>query len=208
MADKDSRELTKKERLRVEKVGRIIAHKEAEGYKQTNITISIVKANAVAGIACVIGAILSVALYNIIYDNFILNYDWKFVLFLLLSFVIHELIHGLFWGVFASEHNKSIEFGFIVKMLTPYCTCLEPLKRGQYLIGCIMPGVILGLFPYVTAYIIGSTSMLFYGLIMLVGAAGDAMIATKLLRFKSEAEDVIYMDHPTEGGLIVLEKIS
>lgn len=208
MSDKNKRRLTTKEQLRAEKVGGIIAHKEKEGYKQTNITISIVKANVFAAVVGVIGIILSVALYYKIHGSFTSNYGWKFVLFLMLSFVIHELIHGLFWGLFASEHYKSIEFGFIVQMLTPYCTCLEPLKKWQYLVGCIMPGVILGLFPFIAAYIIGSTIMLIYGLVMLVGAVGDIMIVIKLLRFKSESKDVIYIDHPTEGGLIALEKIS
>ncbi|MCQ2483126.1 MAG: DUF3267 domain-containing protein [Clostridia bacterium] len=208
MADNKTRKLTPKEQRRLEKISKIISHKEAEGYKRTDLTISIVKANVVATVACVVLIALSSVLYSIIYGDYIANYSWKLILFLFISFAIHEFIHGFFWGIFASEHAKSIEFGFIVKMFTPYCTCLEPLGKWQYLIGCVMPGVILGLFPYITAFIIGNTSMLFYGVVMLVGAAGDTMIMYKLLRFKSEAKDVIFMDHPTECGLIVLEKIN
>ena len=39
---------------------------------------------------------------------------------------------------------NSITFGVIWKVLTPYCTCSEPLKKWQYILGDLMPTLILG----------------------------------------------------------------
>ena len=54
-------------------------------------------------------------------------------LFCLLLIFVHELIHGITWAVFAKKGRKAISFGFIPQYLTPYCTCNEPLKKGEYI---------------------------------------------------------------------------
>ena len=38
------------------------------------------------------------------------------------------------------------------------------------------------------------------------GAAGDIMIVWNILRYRSGARDVLYVDHPTQGGGVIFEK--
>jgi len=59
--------------------------------------------------------------------------------------VVHELIHGLVWGIYAPSRFKSISFGVIWKMLTPYCHCSEPMKVKNYMKGALAPLVVLGI---------------------------------------------------------------
>ncbi len=120
--------------------------------------------------------------------------------------IFHELVHGMSWSVYAKNGWKDIRFGFMKQYLTPYCTCLSPLSRGQYILGALNPLIYLGIFPMVVGILTGSANILFIGILMADAAAGDIMIVWKLLRYKSDAFDVIYMDHPTQAGGVIFEK--
>ena len=50
------------------------------------------------------------------------------ILIILIGVVLHELLHGITWAMFNDKGFKSIKFGIIWKMLTPYCHSEEPLK--------------------------------------------------------------------------------
>ena len=127
------------------------------------------------------------------------------VLFVVLT-VVHELIHGFVWSLFAKGHFKSIQFG--ITKGTPYCTCVEPLKKGAYILGSIMPGVILGIIPSLISVFCNSGLMLFIGSVMILGAGGDFINIIKMLRYDTEGKDVIIMDHPSEIGFVVFERAS
>ena len=57
---------------------------------------------------------------------------------------IHEGIHGLTWGLLSPDGFSTIEFGLIKEYMTPYCYCGTPLTRGQYILGSMMPTLVLG----------------------------------------------------------------
>ena len=60
-----------------------------------------------------------------------------FFVLVILGIIAHELIHGITWAIFTKNGFKSIKFGIMLKMLTPYCHCKEPLKVNQYALGGI-----------------------------------------------------------------------
>ncbi len=134
---------------------------------------------------------------------------WLIPLYLLLFFpmiVLHELIHGLFWGFFAKGGYSTVEFGIIRKYWSPYCTCSEPLKRHQYVIGALMPTVVLGIVPCVVAAFWNHIPLFVLGQLMLSSGGGDVFIVKKLLAYQPKGDATIFMDHPTEMGLVALEK--
>jgi hypothetical protein len=90
--------------------------------------------------------------------------------------------------------------------LTPYCTCKCPLTKGKYIIGALMPLLILGLLPMAVGIGIGSFFWLLLGIIMTVSAGGDIMIVMMIMKYKSQAEDILYLDHPTQAGGVLFEK--
>ncbi len=129
-----------------------------------------------------------------------------FVLVMAVLVVAHELIHGLSWSLFTPHRFGDIEFGFMKQYLTPYCACLVPLTKGQYIFGALMPLVLLGILPMAAGILMGSMATLFMGIVMTVSAAGDIMIVWCLLTYRSQAETVVYMDHPTQAGGVIFEK--
>ncbi|MBQ6261189.1 MAG: DUF3267 domain-containing protein [Firmicutes bacterium] len=90
--------------------------------------------------------------------------------------------------------------------LTHYCTCRVPLKKGQYIFGTLTPLVILGIVPMVWGVLAGSFTLLFLGIIMTTSAAGDILVVWNLLRYKSGAKTIVYMDHPTQAGGVIFER--
>lgn len=123
---------------------------------------------------------------------------------MLFGIVLHELIHGITWTLFAKKGFKSIRFGVLWKMLTPYCHCTEPLKIRHYLLGAVTPAVFLGLIPAIAGIIMANYLVTFFGIFFLIAAVGDFMIIHLLWK---ENHDDYAQDHPSEAGCYVYRKI-
>lgn len=117
--------------------------------------------------------------------------------------VIHELIHGITWAHYAKGGWKSISFGVLWKKLTPYCHCDEPLLVRPYIIGALMPLIVLGILPWVLGLCIGSFWTTVFGVFFIVAAAGDILIVWKLRQEKATSS---VLDHPTEAGCIIYDE--
>ena len=203
-----ARALTAAERKRLEAFEALSAQMVEKGYGRVELTISIVKANIFAVVLLIPLVIVGLGLYLLKNRAFSCT-SVSFLLLLpvfLALIVVHELLHGLGWGLFAEHRFKDIEFGFMKQYLTPYCTCLAPLAKGQYIFGALLPCMALGVIPMVAAILIGSLPLLFLGIIMTDSAAGDLMIVWKILCYRSQAGEIIYMDHPTQGGGVIFER--
>ena len=121
---------------------------------------------------------------------------------LVAGIVAHELIHGITWACFAKHGFRSIRFGVMWAMLTPYCHCKEPLTMQHYRIGGLMPLIILGLLPLLLAYPLKSVPLLQWGIIFVTSAAGDILMIWKL---RKEPASLLVQDHPKEAGCIIFE---
>ena len=210
----EERKLSKKEQERKEAYEKVCEKMEKDGYKKHDLIVGILFAN----IAAIFLAVPFVAVMVIIYFSvntgifdsipfwdFYLQLIFSCALFLILV-VIHELIHGFTWGCFAKNHFKSISFGIIWKAVTPYCTCSEPLKKWQYILGALMPTIILGLGLGIISIFSGSITLFFTAMFMFLGGGGDMLIVLKMLMYKSKYKDTVFYDHPYECGLVVFEK--
>lgn len=124
-------------------------------------------------------------------------------LILILGIIVHELIHGIFFSIFASKGFKSIKFGILWKMLTPYCHCKEPLKIKHYIIALMAPLVILGIVPAIISLFIGNLPLLIFGIFFSGAAAGDLMIYSLI---KKENHEDYVQDHPSEAGYYIFRK--
>lgn len=179
-----------------------------KGYREAECTISIVEANAYALLCALPFFIVGIALYFALWvgDGISLSFSFsEFVLFVLVfvaSIVVHELLHGLGWGLFCKNGFKSISFGVIWKMLTPYCHCKEPLFFRAYLFGGLLPFFVLGIVPLAVALVIGNAWVLAFALISILGAGGDLTIASMLMKHR----DALVVDHPSECGFYAYTK--
>lgn len=171
-------------------------------------TIDIKKANVVALVILAVSAALFLGLYFLVgylkgdfaTDDSLSLTSWPFCLALVGGIVAHELIHGLFWAFHAGF--KSISFGVMWRVLTPYCHCSKPLKVKHYMMGALAPLIILGVIPAIAGATMYNMALTVYGIFFISSAAGDIMVAWRLL---NEPADNTVLDHPTEAGYIVYE---
>ncbi|AWG21927.1 hypothetical protein FFWV33_10520 [Flavobacterium faecale] len=125
------------------------------------------------------------------------------MLVITLGIVVHELIHGITWAKYTKKRFKSIKFGFLWKMLTPYCHCTEPLRVKEYITGAIMPAIILGFLPAIYAILFGNIFVLLFAILFTVVAIGDFMIINLL---RKEDMNSLVLDHPSEAGCFIYRK--
>ena len=212
MGDKKNRKLSAREQRRFDVFEKTCDTLVGQGYKRTDLTISIVKANLLI-------LLLAIPLVAI----GVLLFAWKnplkllrptptesliFIIVFFVLIVAHEFIHGLTWSVFAEHHFKDIDFGFMKEYLTPYCTCSTPLTKRHYIWGALMPCIVLGIIPTVLGILLGSALLFWTGIVMTLSAGGDMMIVWKVMRYKKQegSEEILVYDHPTQAGSVIFEK--
>ena len=120
--------------------------------------------------------------------------------------ILHELIHGITWGFFAKNHFHSIDFGIIWSSFSPYCTCSEPLKKWQYLLGTAMPTLVLGGGSAVAAVMTNQLLIFLLAEYMIASGGGDFLIVLKGMLHHTDKKKSVYCDHPYECGFVVFEK--
>lgn len=127
-----------------------------------------------------------------------------FLLVVMVGVVFHELIHGITWAIFTKRGFQSIKFGILKEMLTPYCHCQEPLKLKQYMLGAMMPGLAMGVLPWLISLLVGSVPLFVFAIFFTMAAMGDLMIVQ--LIFKENPNSYV-LDHPSEAGCFVYRPI-
>ena len=212
MKEEKDRKLSEKEQRRLAVFEETCERFLQQGYKMTNLTIGIVNANLTVMLLAI--PIVAIGILLFVWKNPIAllrptpQGSLLLVLLLVVLIVVHELLHGLTWSLFSEHHFKDIEFGFMKEYLTPYCTCMTPLSKSQYIWGALMPCIILGILPTALGILLGSSLLFWIGIIMILAAGGDIMIVVKVMAFKkqNESKEILVYDHPTQAGSVILEK--
>lgn len=172
-------------------------------------TITAEKANLYALLFVIPVAVLMVTPYVLLHkaDINIIGYfkgrdSIFFILALLAGIVVHELIHGLFLGMFATTGYRSISFGIHWKMLTPYCHCSEAMQARHYRIGLMMPLALQGILPFGFAMLTGHTGIFIFSIIFTLAAGGDMLIFLLMRKIKGTT---LVKDHPDKIGFYIAE---
>lgn len=175
-----------------------------DGYEPEMKTISIMKANLISIPFMLVVGFLSIWIYYKVWHSFewngVQNALWLGVA-IVVGIVVHELIHGFTWMVVTRQSFKHLSFGTMAGAV--YCHIDVPMKKRPYIIGAVMPLLLLGVIPTVIAIVLGSTFWLVFGIIFIVSAIGDIMIMWKIRR---EPSDALIYDHPTDAGCVVYRK--
>jgi hypothetical protein len=193
---------------RKQRVTQLCAQFQQNGYHLTDLTISAAQANTLAMITAILPSALYLLLFGFAagWESF-KNIDTGLLaISLLLSIVIHELIHGFFFGLFAPHHYSSIEFGILWRSLNPYCYCAEPVSRIQYLVALLMPGFVLGTCIGAIAIWAHSATWLVFSIVSYFSASGDFMVAYKLIRFHPNEQEALFLDHPNQPGVLAFTR--
>lgn len=206
MAQKE-RNLSEKERKRKENFEKLCFEMEQSGYKVQDLTFSVLKANFAACIIMLPLIALIAWLYytvNPIPDS-TFEHRILFLFVLFCTIIIHELIHGATCAIFAESHFQAIAFG-IIKPVTFYCTCTQPLRKWQIILGFAMPALILGFGFAAVSIKLNSFFLFFLSELNFLMGGGDFFAILKMLLYHSKGKETLYCVHPYKIGMIVFEK--
>ncbi len=197
--------LTPEQLLQQQAMEELISDYSAKGYTVKTKAISMTKANLYALVTGGPLALILFIVYIAKWRSGSLGFTKLIILIvgMLALFVLHELVHGATWASFCKNKWKSIRFGIMAEMLTPYCHCMEPLTLNQYIIGALMPLIVTGLIPYIISYIIGSYVLMVLSMVMILGAGGDISAVLMVL---GEKNITLLLDHPTLCGCVIFKK--
>ena len=99
---------------------------------------------------------------------------------LLISIPLHEGLHGLGWKLAGKLEKGEIIFSFRQGM--PMCFCQRILPAGQYLIGVILPFLVLGMGSILFMIIYPGTLSVLMAFVNLTLSGADLVIACMVLR--------------------------
>jgi hypothetical protein len=125
---------------------------------------------------------------------------WIKVVSIVLAIVVHELIHGIIFALYASNGFRSVTFGFNAKIGAFYCHCREPILVKHYRTAGIAPLIVLGILPLIFGFITGVNWFKTFGLLLTIGGFGDLLVCLKLLKFNKNR---LILDHPYKLGFIL-----
>lgn len=146
--------------------------------------------------------ILMAFLYHLRWQEFNWDYHYLVVLAgLIITMIIHELIHGIAWSRFTKNGFQSIKFGFNKGM--PFCHCEEALQKKPYVIGAVAPLVFLGFGLGLLSLFIKSDTLLVLALLNIFFAGGDMLIILRALKLP---DNVYLIDHPNLPGFVAFVK--
>jgi len=127
---------------------------------------------------------------------------WIKVVSIVLAIVVHELIHGIIFALYAPNGFRSVSFGFNSKIGAFYCHCKEPIRVKYYRRAGMAPLIILGLIPLIFGFITGVGWFKTFGLILTIGGFGDLLVFIKLMKID---KNLLILDHPDKLGFIIIK---
>jgi len=185
---------------------------EIQSNQKVDLSISMAKANLYS-IIFILPIFLLASLYfgvwgkNSIVGAFsatnIFSLYIKSLFLIFAGIVIHELIHGFAWMYFSKKSFKTIKFGINWKVLSPYAHCTEPMDVRAYRLGAMMPGLVVGVMPYLFGLLYGNVWIVLFGLFFTFAASGDAII---LWTIRKVDKGKLVEDHPNRAGCSVIEE--
>ncbi len=177
--------------------------------KQVDLSISTLKANLLAPlVAFPIGGVLGAA-FGLVWgaerltDAFEVAFaaqPGRSLLVFVAGILVHELLHGIGWVVASGKGWGPVSFGFQLRTLTPYAHIEEPISVRAYRIGTALPGVVLGLLPWLLGMLIGGGLFHLFGMLFAMLASGDLMVLWLLRRVRPDQQA---RDHPERAGAYV-----
>ena len=180
MSAKKERKLTEAERQRLDAFNATCDRLVSEGYTLNNLNIAMFGAGVASIVVAIVLFVVCLPIFNMMHPDagFAMSIP-ELIICLIIFFaliVLHELIHGFTWSRFTPHGFKDIDFGIMLNSLSPYCTCREPLRKGAYITGALMPLIILGIIPTLLSLAVGSTGMLYIGICMIAAEIGRAHV--------------------------------
>ena len=190
-----------------ETFNKVQAELKARGYREKDVTISSGKATVLGVVFSVPFIVMIGLLYRLVLIERAhlseiegLSFYSLFIAILVVSVVVHELLHGVGWAIASGKGWNAVRFN--INAMMPSCACKVALEKKTYLIGVLAPFVVLGSGSILFVLVYPGTVSLLTMMVHFVAAGADLLIALHVLREGA----CLIADHPTQAGYIAFYK--
>ena len=115
---------------------------------------------------------------------------------------LHELIHATSFQRIGRASKAAVGIGVHWKVLTPYAWCKEPVSAAACRWAAVLPGIILGVVPFIVSLIVTEAWLAAWGVFFTLAASGDFLVLW-LIRDLERATWII--DHPSRCGCAIVQ---
>jgi len=119
----------------------------------------------------------------------------------LLGSYLHELIHAAAFRRIGKASKAAVGVGVHWRFLTPYAWCKEPITAGAYRWVAALPGLILGVVPFLVSLGIAHPWTAVWGIFFTMAASGDFLV---LLLIRDLPGQTRIVDHPSRCGCAIV----
>lgn len=105
--------------------------------------------------------------------------------------IIHEILHGIAFGLFKEVNKKNITFGMYLEKGVFYCMCKQNITKKVILTSLLFPFTIIGLITLIIGMIINNYELVFLSILNITGSIGDIIMTIYFLKCPN---DIIYLD--------------
>lgn len=123
------------------------------------------------------------------------------LLVLLVSVLLHELVHVAGFLLLAGAPRRAVRLGFNRRTLTPFACCGQPVSARAYRGTALLPALVLGLGPALVAAATGWGALALWSWAMLAVAGGDVAAVWAIRHVPATT---LVLDHPARVGCRVL----
>ena len=127
-----------------------------------------------------------------LHDNYVITMPITTLFILMfLWLVVHELLHGIGFGLFRSVKKENITFGMFLEKGVFYCMCKQNIGKKVILTSLLFPIVIIGFITLGIGMIFNHYELVFLSILNIVSSISDIVMTIYFLKCPS---DVIYLD--------------
>lgn len=118
---------------------------------------------------------------NILTSRFPKSYEFTkypisiFIVVMLLWFVLHEIIHGLFY-VIGGAKKENISYGCALEKGIFFCKCNNNITKKNAMLSLMAPFTIIGVITLIISFLIGDYALLILSVFNLNGACADLCV--------------------------------
>ncbi len=176
-----------------------------------DLTVSFLRANVVAFLVFIPTGLLALLYFEV--------WGWRpgpasgavtftvegvisFIAAVVIGLFLHEVIHMGTALILGRKTLQDVKLGLDPKTLSPYFHCKVPLEVSVYRAVSSMPGILLGILPYILGLLFGNPWIMIFGLVFILGAGGDWLI---LWLLRGVRAGTLVEDHPSRVGCTVIE---
>lgn len=173
--------------------------------RRQDFSIPMEKASLYASFIIIPIAIIQITIFLYVYRQFNYELSWNILPLIVIigaGVALHEVIHAAAWAYFGKRPFKEMKFGFLWKTLTPYAYCPQPIEINAYRIGTFLPGLLLGIIPFIISLALANNPIFIFSLFHTLACSGDWLVLWSLRKVRRGS---LVEDHPTHAGCYVLE---